>query len=255
MDGARLGQRLFVVTGDDDGDEELLAGIAGADPRVAHAVANFDLNQLYDLSVPIDADAQLAIYSEEVARAVADGFNGIRVFCDITPLITDPNRRASHAHWEHVADAWIAKGNPLAPLCAYDIRVVGDQPQAFMALHPLRHGPANTATTFGLYCESSKTMLGGEVDAFGVSALASALAALPEGPRSLDVSDLSYLCGNGAATLARAGKTAPQEQPNLSLIGAQPIVQRIWDILDFDIRMLPDENIHTPASTRSPDER
>ncbi len=251
LDGARLKQRLFVVTADEDGGEELLAPVARADPRVAHAVANFDVNQLYDLSAPIDAEAQLALYSEEVARAVADGFNGIRVFCDITALIADPNRRASHARWEHVADAWMASGNPLAPLCAYDVRVVGDQPQAVMALHPLRHGPEDTAPPFGLYCESSKTVLDGEVDPFGVPALASALAALPEGPRSLDVSDLSYLCVRAAATLAGAAQTAANKQPNLSLIGAQPIVRRIWQILDFDMRMLPDENNFAVQSSAS----
>lgn len=241
LDGARLGQRLFVVTGDEDGGERLPAAIARADPQVARAVANFDVNQLYDLSKPIDADAQLALYSQEVARAVADGFNGIRVFCDITPLIADPNRRLSHAHWEHVADAWMAEGNPLAPLCAYDITVVGDQPQAVMALHPLRHGPAGVATTFGLFCESSTKKLGGEVDVFGVSTLASTLAALPAGPHSVDVGELSYLCGSAAATLAAAGTTAATEKASLSLLNAPPFLRRIWHILDFDMRMLPDD--------------
>lgn len=239
LNGSRLGQRLFVVTGDDDRGAGLLAAIAGANARVGQEVVTFAVDQLYDLSAPIDAEAQLAAYSDEVARAVADGFNGVRVFCDITPLISDPARRASHAHWEHVADAWMAEGNPLAALCAYDIGVVGDQPQAVMALHPLRHGPDSASTAFGLYCESSRTILGGEVDAFGVPALAAALAVLSEGPVSLDVSDLSYLCAQGAATLAGLGKAGAADQPSLSLVGAQPIVQRIWQILGFDMQMLP----------------
>jgi anti-anti-sigma regulatory factor len=237
LGGARLGQRLFVVSGDDDGGAGLIDTIGGADARVGEEVANFGVDQLYDLSVPIDAETQLAAYADEVARAVADGFNGLRVFCDITPLISNPARRASHAHWEHVADAWMAEGNPLAPLCAYDIGVVGDQPQAVMAVHPLRHGPDRALTSFGLYCMSSKTMLGGEVDTFGVPALAAALAVLGEGPVSLDVSELSYICARGAATLARAGKAAADE-PSLILLEARPIVRRIWQILGFDMQML-----------------
>jgi len=246
--GACIGQRLFIATADADGGAELLAAVAAADAWVAQEVTYVSIEQFYDLSRPIDPQAQLAQYSAEVARAVADGLNGVRVFCDITALIADPARRASHAHWEHLADAWMAEGNPLAALCAYDIGVVGDQPEAVMVLHPLRHGPGISSTPFGLFCESSKTVLDGEVDAFGVRALAGALGALPEGPVTLDVSDLSYLCARGAATLADAAKTAATDQPRLRLVGARPIVQRIWQILGFDEEVLPRQGVHASSA-------
>lgn len=247
MAGAHIGQRLFVVTADDDGGAELLAAIADADARVARAVANFSIDQLYDLSVPIDPQAQLANYAAEVARAVEEGCNGVRVFCDITALIADPARRASHAYWEHFADGWMAEGNPLAALCAYDIGVVGDEPEAVMVLHPLRHGPGVTSTPFGLFCEDSTTVLDGEVDAFGARALAGALAALPEGPLCLDISDLSYLCARGAAALADAAKPVAAGQPRLRLVGARPIVRRIWQILGFDEQLLVERAISAPS--------
>lgn len=241
VEGARIGQRLLVVTSDADGGAGLLAAITAANPRLAPDVNNFSHEQLYDISKPIDVDAQLSVYSGEVERALADGYHGIRVFCDITPLIADPARRAGHAHWEHVADAWMAEGNPMSALCAYDVGVVGSQPEAVMVVHPLRRGPATTTTPFGIFREASKTVLGGEVDAFAVTALADALAALPEGPVSLDVSNLSYICARGAATLARAGAVATADRPRIRLTGARPIVKRIWQVLDFDMEMLPEK--------------
>lgn len=225
-----------------------MAAIADADARVAQQVANCSISQLYDLSAPIDPEAQLAKYAAEVARALAEGCNGVRVFCDITALIADPARRASHAYWEHFADGWMAEGNPLAALCAYDVGVLGDEPEAVMVLHPLRHGPGVTSTPFGLFHEASMTVLDGEVDAFGARALADALAALPEGPVSLDVGALSYLCARGAAALADAAKPAAAGQPRLRLVGARPIVQRIWQILGFDEQLLVERAIPAPSA-------
>lgn len=242
VQGTRIGQRLIVVTTDSDGGAGLLEALAAADPRSAREVTAFNHDQLYDMSKPIDVDAQLAMYAREVDRALADGFDGIRVFCDITPLIADPARRASHAQWEHTADAWMAEGNPLSALCAYDIGVVGDQPEAVMVVHPLRQGPARTFTPFGLFCQPSRTVLGGEVDAFGVAALAAALAILPKGSVNLDVSDLSYICARGAATLADAGQVTTPDHPQIRLTGAPPIVKRIWQVLGFDMDMLPEDS-------------
>lgn len=239
LKGAKLRQRLIAVTADRDAGVGLLAAISDSpdakslQPDVIH----FSIDQLFDLSPQIDAEAQLEGYTGEVARAVADGFNGIRAFCDITPLIADPARRASHARWEHMWDAWMAEGNPLAPLCAYDMSVVGDQPQGVMAVHPRRHGAQGVLPQFGLYCGSSTRVLEGEIDLFSVPALAESLAALPEGRVDLDASGLTFLCVRGAATLADGcdGAKGPSQ---LRLIGAPPIVRRMWEILGFDMRIL-----------------
>ncbi|WP_082691746.1 MEDS domain-containing protein [Mycobacterium sp. IS-1556] len=233
LEGAKLGQRPIAVTADDDAGAGLLAAITdapGADSL--QEVVHVGIDELHDLSAPIDVDAQLARYSDAVGKAIADGYRGLRVFCDITPLIADPTRHASHAHWEHVADAWMAQGNPMAALCAYDIGVIDDQAEAVMALHPLRHGPAGSCTPFGLYCRTSGPVLDGEIDAFGVPALVGALAALPDGPVDLDVSELSFLGVRAAAALEQAC------QSQLRLVGAPPIVHRVWQILGFDMRML-----------------
>lgn len=234
-DGFRCGQRLLVVTADADAGAQLLATItatAGAD--VGAAIINLAVTDLYDLSVPIDADSMLALYAGQVATAVADGHDGLRVFADITALIADPARRAAHARWEHFADAWMAAGNPLAPMCAYDIRVLGEEQLAVMAVHPLRHGPAAAMPSFGLYWGRTGRVLDGEIDAFALPILAEILAGLPHDMLDLDASQLSFLSARGAATLAHPSPDGPR----LRLVNAPPMIRRLWQILEFDPEQL-----------------
>jgi MEDS: MEthanogen/methylotroph, DcmR Sensory domain len=239
LEGVRLGQRLLAVAHDDDAGAGLLSAFADASSAdVVQDVVYVSIDQFYDLSAPIDIDAQLSRYSNEVARALADGFTGLRVFCDITTLIADAARRPGHARWEHAADAWMAAGNPLAPLCAYDVGVLGDQALAVMALHPLRNGPGSAVTAFGLYCGSSRRVLDGEIDVFDAPVLAEALRALPDGPLDIDASELSFLCARGAVAVARAGQ-GETDHAALRLLGVRPAVRRVWEVLDLDPEMLP----------------
>ncbi|WP_231639768.1 MEDS domain-containing protein [Mycobacterium sp. Marseille-P9652] len=238
LEGARLGQRLFVVTHDDDGGAGLLSALASAsDHELVRDVACAGIDQLYDLSVPIDLATQLSRYADEVARAVADGFSGLRVFCDITTLIADAERRRSHGRWEHAADVWMAAGNPLAPLCAYDVGVLGADALPVMALHPLRRGPASAVTPFGLYGGSRRPILDGEVDAFAAPVLAEALTALPPGPVDIDVSELSLLGARGAVAIARACERE-SDPVTLRLFDAPHGVRRVWKVLGLDADML-----------------
>lgn len=239
LEGVELGQRLLAITHDDDagaGLRDAFADAAGAE--LAREAAHVRVDEFYDLSAPVDIDAQRSRYSNEVARAVADGFNGVRVFCDITALLTNAARRSGHARWEHAADAWMAAGNPLALLCAYDVGVLGDQALAVMALHPLRHGPNSAVTQFGLHCGPSGRVLEGEIDAFSAPVLAEALTVLPAGSVDIDASELGFLCARAAVTVAQAGR-GDADGPSLRLLGARPVVRRVWEILELDPEMLP----------------
>jgi hypothetical protein len=72
---------------------------------------------VYDVSPPIDATTQLAVYSAAVGDAIADGFAGIRVAADITPLVADPARRDAHLIWEQLADRYMTE-QPSRPVPA-----------------------------------------------------------------------------------------------------------------------------------------
>ena len=124
------------------------------------------------------------------------------------------------------------RGNPLAPMCAYDTRVIAVQPEAIVSVHPLRRRPKDARSAFSLYWGPTGRVLDGEIDAFSVPVLRELLAVLlPTGePIDLDVRGLDFLNGGGAFTISQASTA---ESP-IRLTGAQPIVQRVWKALDLD---------------------
>ncbi|MGV9413128.1 MEDS domain-containing protein [Nocardia sp. NPDC003693] len=237
--GAEAGQRLLIVTADTDRAAGLIATVAARDAALAASIVNLGIADVYELSGPIDARAQLARYSGQVAQAVTDGFRGLRVFADVTALISDPARRAGHVRWEHAADAWIAAGNPLAPMCAYDVGDLGRGVQSVMAVHPLRYGPPTTVSQFGLYWDAGRRILDGEIDAYDTDTLAEVLDALAPDGLDLDVSELSFLGARGATVLAEAGGApGTANRPRLRMINPQPVVRRVWEVLKLDPAML-----------------
>lgn len=239
-EGARLGQRLVYV-GDrsPDGLLDDLAALPDVEGLVADGVLGvFTHDQLYDLSAPIDAELQLATYAAAVDQAVADGFAGIRVVADITALVAEPARRPSHARWEHHADRWMAH-NPLAALCAYDAGTLGAGIGPIACVHPARHIPGGLPS-FSLWADDDgRTVLEGEVDAFGAEALAGALAALPVGDDVVvDVSELRFMDASAAATIAAAARHRTATGGRLRLRGCGRAVRLVWEVLDLDRAVL-----------------
>ena len=231
-DGLALGQRTMYLA---DGSVEVLtqelAGLPGRDEAIAGgALVVAATSSMYDLSRPIDATTQLAGYSAAVELAVRDGFAGIRVAVDITPLVADPGRRRAHLHWEHFADRYITE-QPLAPLCLYDRRKVGELP-AIEHVHPL-NGP--DPLPFSLYgVGARRSALVGEVDAAVADPFAAALAALPDHDDTIDVGALAFIDAHGAWVLQRAlerrratGRALVLHEPSLPL-------RRVWELCRFD---------------------
>jgi anti-anti-sigma regulatory factor len=235
-DGLALGQRTMYLA--DESPEVLtreLAGVPGRDEAIAGgALVVTATSSVYDLSRPIDARAQLAAYSAAVELAVSDGFAGIRVAVDITPLVEDPARRRAHLQWEQFADRYMTE-QPLAPLCLYDRRKVGDLP-AIEHVHPLT-GP--NALSFSLYgVGARRSALVGEVDALVADPLAAALAALPDPDDTIDVGALRFIDAHGAWVLQRALERRRATGRPLVLHETSPALLRVWDLCRFDPTLL-----------------
>jgi anti-anti-sigma regulatory factor len=236
LDGLRLGQRmLYVAEADPD---TLLAEVAAIPDAAALVDAGALVVQpseaLYDLSTPIDPPVQLALYVAAVEAAIADGYDGLRVAADITPLIADPARLASHLAWEQYADRYIA-ASPLAPLCLYDVRRVTSLP-SIVCVHPLQ-GPE--PTPFAFYAVTARQgMLAGEVDACSVDLLADVLRAMPEDDDLIDVRKLSFIDGRAALTLHREVRRRRALGQRLAISGASPLFRRVWQLCGFDETLL-----------------
>jgi anti-anti-sigma factor len=234
-DGLRAGQRgLFVA----DLSAEALVAELSAVPDLQGALESGALRvaeaaQMYDLSQPIDAPTQLAAYDEAVSEALADGFTGLRVAADVTPLVLDAARRPSHLAWEQFADRYMLV-RPLAPLCLYDTRQIADF-FALACVHPLR-GP--DPGPFGLFAATAGVArLEGELDAGIAAQLAMALHSLPRTDATLDMTGVTFVDGRATAVLyaylaARRAEGAP-------LLALQSrAVGRVWQLCGFDELLL-----------------
>jgi hypothetical protein len=231
-DGLRQGYRAGYVA--DAPADELVAELVDLPDRDAArrdgALLVFSLSDLYDLSAPIDATAQLAVYAGAVEQALRDGFRGLRVAADITALVADPARRPAHLRWEQVADRYISQ-HPLAPLCLYDTGRLPDI-DAVVGCHPLQ-GPH--PTPFSLFAaQPHGGALTGEIDLAGHRALGDLLAGHPESDRVIDLSGLRFLDGRAAWLLhehladRRAGGHA------IVLSNASEWLRRVWGLCGFD---------------------
>jgi hypothetical protein len=178
-EGWAFGQKLLYIAEDPepDGPERLAATLP---PGVLEVAAVTDI---YGASGVIDAPAQRATFAEALAAALADGFTGICVAADNTPLVTDERRFRAWLGWELVADRFMA-ANPLTGLCAFDReRVEVDRLRHLATLHPLASSTSRQPQ-FRMFVDGETLRLEGILDSFAVQMLR---RALEETPGYLDV--------------------------------------------------------------------
>lgn len=235
-DGLRREQRCLYV-GDGTvaelaGDLVTLPGRDDAQRRGALVLAPSET--VYDLTAPTDPDAQLAFYDMVLGQAIADGFRGMRVAADITPLVTDPGRRLAHLSWEQVADRYVLD-KPIAALCLYDSGQVSGI-DAIVCAHPLR-GPA--ATPLALYGTAPDGgALDGEADATTGGLLGDLLGQIPAADTALDLSVLTFIDAHCARILSERLAARRAAGRPLRVTGMQPTARRLWDVCGLDPALL-----------------
>jgi MEDS: MEthanogen/methylotroph, DcmR Sensory domain len=163
---------------------------------------------VYGESGLVDPVIQRATFAGALADALADGFSGIRVAADNTPLVTDETRLAAWIRWEHVADRFMAD-NPVTGLCAFDgQRVDVNRLRHLSTLHPLA-ATTDPEPQFRMYSDDGFLCLEGHVDSFTVTQLPGALEVLPPDTGVLiDLSVATLMSRvplNGLQRLAAAG--------------------------------------------------
>jgi ABC-type transporter Mla MlaB component len=230
-DGLRLGQRLLYV-----GASEVetlradLEGLEDAEALIASgALLLVSLPAMADRSGRHDSAAWMAFYTAATDRAVADGYAGLRVAAEISPLVGDRDAWQPHARCESFADRYMT-GRPLAALCCYDRRSVPEEALADIArFHPLVHGPERIAP-FRLFATPDALALSGDLDRFSADALERLLgmAARPAGAAILDIGALEFIDHQGVlALIDQARADAP-----LTVRAAPEMVRRLCTMMD-----------------------
>ena len=173
-EGASRRERLMLVT-EDPFAPEFEALVSGIDPEILQVASVADV---YGPSGVVDPARQRTTFLGALEGAVGDGFTGIRVAADNSPLVDTPERLDAWIGWELTADRMMA-GNPITGLCAFDRdRVAIDTLRHLATLHPLSSA-AEPAPQFLLFAEEDGLHIEGEVDSFAVDHLWLALDVLP----------------------------------------------------------------------------
>ncbi len=194
-EGAALGERLMYVAADPDPAAlSALAGVVGP-----HGLQVASIAEVYGASGVVDAPSQRATFAGALADALAEGYSGIRVAADNTPLVSDEARLAAWIRWEIVADRFMSE-NPVTGLCAFDQEKINvDRLRHLATLHPLSSA-ASPVPQFRMFAESGNLSVEGEVDSFAVSQLWLALESLP--PKTGVLVDLAAASLRSHAVLA-----------------------------------------------------
>jgi hypothetical protein len=184
QEGLELGEYLLFIAADPAADAyaRLADSFAAAELHVA-AIAD-----VYGRSGIVNAAGQRATFAAALREALADGYTGIRVAADNTPLVQTPERLKAWMHWELVADRFMSE-NRVTGLCGFDRTAVNvDTLRHLVTLHPLSSAAA-PLPQFRLFVDTEGLRLEGDIDDLAIGHLHRALGILPKGtPAAVDLS-------------------------------------------------------------------
>lgn len=182
-EGLELGEYLLFVAGNpaEPAYLRMASSFAPTELQVA------SIADVYGASGVVDAHGQRATFADTLARALADGYTGIRVAADNTALVRTPNRFKAWMHWELVADRFMSE-NRVTGLCGFDRTAVNvDTLRHLVTLHPLSSA-AEPIPQFRLFVDTHGLCLEGDIDDLAMGHLHRALDIMPKGtPVVVDV--------------------------------------------------------------------
>ncbi|MGW5517556.1 MEDS domain-containing protein [Nocardia africana] len=195
------------------------------------------LSGLYGADAVLDPSGQVQVYAEATARAVADGFRGLRVAVDCTSLVSDATRLAAFARYEHLIDRYMA-GHPFSALCGYDRSAVEAGALAQLAcLHPCTDARAAGFRLYAPLSESHTVALAGDLDLATREVLAPTLERFEVKPEDgelvLDATGVEFIDHVGLTRLADWA----------AVRDADLVIRTQWAGIDRVIRLLDISNV------------
>jgi DcmR-like sensory protein len=135
----------------------------------------------------IDAATQVAVFAAGTRAALADGFTGLRVAADTTPLVGTPAQLDAFARYEYRFDRMMTE-LPVSGLCGFRRTELGDDVVTQLAcLHP--SGGAAQAPFRVHAVRGAELAVSGELDLTTVDLFATTMdrVGLPDGPAEVVV--------------------------------------------------------------------
>lgn len=203
-DGARRGEKLMLVA--EDPDPALLSGVDGLDRLLGTGQLELlAVDAVYGTGNAFSAGAQLATFEAVLADALADGYWGIRVVADNTPLVRgDEESFRRWLAWEHLTDRFQA-ASAVTGVCFFDRSALTGERQADLAtLHPVRSA-SSFEPPFSLVSNSDAVCVTGALDASSAEQFRRILGAIPiDRPLVIDVSGAQFVDHTALLVLAES---------------------------------------------------
>ena len=219
-------QKLFYFTPEPDGWPESLPiedEVSVLDPHLAFLGGGL-----------LDATAMYAGFEQETAKAVGEGYRGLRVMADMDWLLSAGASGRVIAAFEQGLDA-VAAQSSTTVVCAY-------RPESFSArdlagvicVHPYQLGAASEDLGFRIWSSGpGRWHVSGQVDLRAAEAFPAMVRSAAEGSDRLylDCSELDFIDVAGIRALAQVVYSTGT---GMRLRGTDEALRRSWRLLGFD---------------------
>ena len=203
-DGARRGEKLMFVA--EDPDPGQLGGVDGLDRLLTTGQLQLlAVDAVYGTGKAFSASAQLATFEGVLADALADGYRGIRVVADNTPLVRGDDESFRHwLAWEQLTDRFQAS-SMVTGVCFFDHAALSGERQADLAaLHPVRCASI-AEPPFSVFTDGNAVSVTGTIDGLSTERFARILGTVPDDrPLVIDLSGAESVAREALLVLAQS---------------------------------------------------
>lgn len=227
--GARRNEKLMFVARRPDA--ELLGGLGDTSRLLESGQLEIaDVDDVYGSSGSFSPESQLATFEGVLAQALYDGYSGIRVVADNTPLASgDDARFRSWLEWEQVTDRFQSRSD-VTGICYFDRGALGEDRLSDLAsLHPVC-AAGNVEPPFSFFVDGDAVAVTGALDAWSADQFRRILDAAPDADALvLDLSDTEFVDHRALLAL---NEVASARRP-VRIRDAPSIVRRMPSLLSI----------------------
>jgi anti-anti-sigma regulatory factor len=222
-DGARRREKLmFVAEGPNASRLQDVGDIDALMDRGQLVLA--DIRDVYGGSGSFNASDQLATFEGVLAEALADGYSGIRVVADNTPLAAgDEEAFDRWLAWEQVTDRFQSESN-VTGICYFDRAALSEERLEDLAsIHPVCHTHA-PHPSFSFFIDTDAVCVTGTLDAISADQFTRVVGTTPgDRPLVLDLCETEFMDHRALLALNSA---ASARRP-VRIRHARPIIREL----------------------------
>jgi len=232
-DGLKRGLRVAYLGSGDAGElRELLGRVAGTGQlRSGRAVRVISFEEFYGAGEPVDPAAVINRYAAATQKALADGYQGLRVSADVTDLVRAPDHQDAFARCEVLLERYSSR-HPLSAMCGYR-RELADAVTQFACLHAAVQAGLTPFQVFA--CGDGAVGLLGEFDRAWQGAFERALRRIEPAPGDsaliFDLSKVRFMDHHALLSLDSYAEACPVP---VVVRSAPPIVRRAAGVLGLE---------------------